>query len=106
MSPCVHRSSMAQTLRMDAGAWLKNGNMSDNHVNIKYRMANRQDMFKPPYDQWVLTHYAKSDEVFIDNFSKILANTTTMVSEEPVAGPFTIALPGPKNSTEDFPRSL
>ena len=97
---------MAQALHVDAEAWLKHGNMSDNHVDIQYRMSNRQEKFKPPYDQWILTHYAKEEEVFIDNFSKLLANTTTMISEQPVSGPFTIALPVPKNSTEEFPRSI
>ena len=73
--------------------------MSDNHVNIYQRVSERQEKFQPPYDQWVFTHYAKSDEQYNDNYDKMLASNTTLVRmEQPVPGPLIIAHPTPINN--------
>ena len=66
--------------------------MSDNPVDIRWRVANRQDQFKPPYDQWIFVHYAKAEEEFLSNFEWLLANSNLTAADEIVPGPFSIAL--------------
>lgn len=74
------------------GAWLHHGNMTDNLVDLRYRIANRQDEFKPPYDKWLFVHYAKAEGEFISNFEWLLAMSNHSALDETVQGPFHVAL--------------